>query len=403
MLDLMGKCSSQRCVGNKLSQEHGKDDKGVIVNNNELTSHYDATFAEHGGELYEPLEGMNLAAHERRMALLDAIPLGDIANATIVDYGVGSWGFGCIFPKLKKCREAIGFDISEFALEKSRAISIAEGLAATTTYKMSLGYELNIVDSSVDIFFCGECIEHVEDTRAFLTEIHRVLKPGGLAIFTTPNASPWLYRQLDIRWCVGIEHVALMTFDEFKSSLEAFFEPVEYLGFNQSILPGLDAAMPAHLYEAWASTCLDNPRDATSLIGIVRKSASAARLLPQKVEMRSWQNVVANGAIKPVSLSGVSSGGSLCDGAEFHISVPRGMDRCHLIFWGHDWSGFAAVDDGFSVELVNLYSHAGGCIRHTLTGLSGGIITIRRTGQHDARSSAAEVILFRVVFAGDES
>jgi 2-polyprenyl-3-methyl-5-hydroxy-6-metoxy-1,4-benzoquinol methylase len=34
---------------------------------------------------------------------------------------------------------------------------------------------------------CVETIEHLEQTRSLLREIHRVLEPGGLAIITTPN------------------------------------------------------------------------------------------------------------------------------------------------------------------------------------------------------------------------
>jgi 2-polyprenyl-3-methyl-5-hydroxy-6-metoxy-1,4-benzoquinol methylase len=35
--------------------------------------------------------------------------------------------------------------------------------------------------------FAGEIIEHLVDTRRFLDELHRVLRPGGIAVITTPN------------------------------------------------------------------------------------------------------------------------------------------------------------------------------------------------------------------------
>jgi 2-polyprenyl-3-methyl-5-hydroxy-6-metoxy-1,4-benzoquinol methylase len=38
-----------------------------------------------------------------------------------------------------------------------------------------------------DALFAGEVIEHVTDVEAALAEWHRVLKPGGVAIITTPN------------------------------------------------------------------------------------------------------------------------------------------------------------------------------------------------------------------------
>lgn len=42
-------------------------------------------------------------------------------------------------------------------------------------------------DESFDFVFAGEVIEHVMHTRDFLSEIHRVLKPQGRVIITTPN------------------------------------------------------------------------------------------------------------------------------------------------------------------------------------------------------------------------
>lgn len=42
-------------------------------------------------------------------------------------------------------------------------------------------------DNSFDLVTCSEVLEHVENYRAVLREIHRVLKPGGLMVLTTPN------------------------------------------------------------------------------------------------------------------------------------------------------------------------------------------------------------------------
>lgn len=42
-------------------------------------------------------------------------------------------------------------------------------------------------DHSFDIVFTKSVIEHVQDWEHFLSEIHRVLKPGGLVVVMTPN------------------------------------------------------------------------------------------------------------------------------------------------------------------------------------------------------------------------
>lgn len=56
-------------------------------------------------------------------------------------------------------------------------------------------------DNSYDSIVSFQVIEHIQDDFLFLKEIHRVLKPGGLALLTTPNRSmslsrnPWHIRE----------------------------------------------------------------------------------------------------------------------------------------------------------------------------------------------------------------
>ena len=56
-------------------------------------------------------------------------------------------------------------------------------------------------DNAFDVVVSFQVIEHIEDDRSFLQEIHRVLRPGGTALLTTPNRSlsltrnPWHIRE----------------------------------------------------------------------------------------------------------------------------------------------------------------------------------------------------------------
>ena len=58
-----------------------------------------------------------------------------------------------------------------------------------------------IGDNSVDFVVTFQVIEHINDDEMFLQEIHRVLKPGGKMILTTPNSmmsltrNPWHTRE----------------------------------------------------------------------------------------------------------------------------------------------------------------------------------------------------------------
>ena len=79
-----------------------------------------------------------------------------------------------------------------------------------------------IPDNSFDRVISFQVIEHIKDDEAFLIEIKRVLKPGGLAIVTTPNINftltrnPWHQREYQC--------------DELKKLAENIFSKVEIQG-----------------------------------------------------------------------------------------------------------------------------------------------------------------------------
>jgi 2-polyprenyl-3-methyl-5-hydroxy-6-metoxy-1,4-benzoquinol methylase len=59
----------------------------------------------------------------------------------------------------------------------------------------------SLADNTYDVVVSFQVIEHIGNDALFLREIHRVLKPGGLALITTPNRkmsltrNPWHIRE----------------------------------------------------------------------------------------------------------------------------------------------------------------------------------------------------------------
>ena len=53
-------------------------------------------------------------------------------------------------------------------------------------------YPLVDQDSSIDLIWCRDVLEHVEDLESVFREFHRVLKPGGRAVIYQMTATDWL-------------------------------------------------------------------------------------------------------------------------------------------------------------------------------------------------------------------
>jgi 2-polyprenyl-3-methyl-5-hydroxy-6-metoxy-1,4-benzoquinol methylase len=97
-------------------------------------------------------------------------------------------------------------------------------------YNMNVPPFEGISSESYDTVVSFQVIEHIENDRAFLEEIHRVLKPSGKAIISTPNISLSLTRN---PW-----HVREYTASEFTSLCKKVFSKVSSRGItgNEKVL-----------------------------------------------------------------------------------------------------------------------------------------------------------------------
>lgn len=79
-------------------------------------------------------------------------------------------------------------------------------------------------DDSFDSVVSFQVIEHIENDRLFLEEIYRVLKPGGVAIISTPNIRHTLSRN---PW-----HIREYTAEQLCSLCQKVFDRVETKGIG---------------------------------------------------------------------------------------------------------------------------------------------------------------------------
>lgn len=112
----------------------------------------------------------------RRRFLLEHI----VAGERVLDVGCGEGRFASELVSVGV--EVVGIDVAEEPLRRGR--------------ERDRGLDLRLVDAegswplqdaSFDAVWAGETIEHVADTAGWLSEVRRVLRPGGRLLLSTPD------------------------------------------------------------------------------------------------------------------------------------------------------------------------------------------------------------------------
>ncbi len=91
-----------------------------------------------------------------------------------------------IFTIATKIHEGQGVDIAQSFIDKALAYKREHGVS-NADFKVAVIETLPYPDAYFTKVVCGEVIEHVFDKDVALTELLRVLKPGGKLIISVPN------------------------------------------------------------------------------------------------------------------------------------------------------------------------------------------------------------------------
>ena len=156
---------------------------------------------------------------------------GDISGHSILDLGCGDGSLTYLIAK--KGGIVTGVDNNElgikFAEENLQNIKNYGNLIYN--FIVASAYEVPFPDDSFDVVVCCEVIEHVHDPEKLIREAHRVLKPSGKFILTTP------YRLSEKP--SDVNHIREYFPGELETIFKKFFRSVEIKLFGHIFWTGL--------------------------------------------------------------------------------------------------------------------------------------------------------------------
>jgi len=162
----------------KMHESAGRD-KDVMHSNSKW---HEAQQAEHecwaGFAANDELISQTLAYNQELAARLRT--LLPAHSQTALELGIGSLGVGVIgfLPELSV---RIGLDpLPPLHLDCSATLrERVQALRETVRYLNGAAESIPLEDESVDLAICCNALDHVRDTNAVLTEVRRVVRPGG--------------------------------------------------------------------------------------------------------------------------------------------------------------------------------------------------------------------------------
>ncbi|MDO8659004.1 MAG: class I SAM-dependent methyltransferase [Candidatus Parcubacteria bacterium] len=106
-------------------------------------------------------------------------------NAVVLDVGCGDGKFTFQFKQKIGCRKIVGIEGDKQRIIEAKRNGINE------IVDFDLEKKWPFPDKSFDVIISNQVIEHIVDLDLFISEIYRLLKPGGYCVISTENLASW--------------------------------------------------------------------------------------------------------------------------------------------------------------------------------------------------------------------
>lgn len=101
----------------------------------------------------------------------------------VLDAGCGSGGIAVSFAE--ECEQSVGLDIKNKFSDAGARLARERNLT-NAVFVQGDGTKLPFTPASFDLVLSHSVLEHVDSAEAYLSECHRVLRPGGVLFLQTP-------------------------------------------------------------------------------------------------------------------------------------------------------------------------------------------------------------------------
>ncbi len=131
--------------------------------------------------------------------------LGAGPGAEVLEVGSGSGGPAVYLAAARGCR-VTGVDLNEHGVRNARALAESKGVAQRTRFEaVDASRPLPFADGSFDAVISNDAMCHIANRAAVLRDWHRLLKPGGRALFTDAMVvtGPVSHEELAVRSSIG--------------------------------------------------------------------------------------------------------------------------------------------------------------------------------------------------------